>query len=94
MKNKQFEEGDGLGNLYYPNEVEFDGMKLKSPTKRLMKAVYRSGILLGVFNLQSEAQKFLDANSSLRMVEDHGFKFRIVPVHATFVINPLEGETT
>ncbi len=81
--------GDGLGNLYRPEEIEYDGMPLATPERRLMKAVYRSGVLLGIFCIRADAQKFLDANSSIRMVEDHGFQFRIVPVHVDMTVNPF-----
>ena len=58
----------------------FDGMELDVPVKHIMQAVYRSGVLLAMFPTRNQAKKYLTENSSIRMVEEYGFKFRVVPV--------------
>lgn len=66
--------------------IVFDGMKLKMPEQRPMKAVYRSGTLLAIFPTEHQAEKYLQENSSIRAVEDHGFKFRIIPLNVALTL--------
>lgn len=63
--------------------VTWDGMELIVPETRPMIGVYRSGALVGLYNRMGEAEKAMNNACSLRMVEDHGFKMRCVPLTVT-----------